>query len=71
MKYIAYGLMLVVVAGCSCSVGPHVTHRQIDMPSVLKYECVYSDHWYTWDRTIALCDTQSECNDTCAKLERR
>lgn len=62
MKY----LLALLLAGCSCNVGPHVGTETIIQPNTLKYTCKVSDHWYTWDRVLAYCDTQKECNDICA-----
>lgn len=65
MRHLLLLAVMMVVASCSLNTGPHVTYGHVD---VLKYYCNYSDHWYSQDRTIAMCDTQQECNDKCAAL---
>lgn len=62
MKWMLFALLL---SGCTLNVGPHVTTEALQ---ITKYACQYSDHWFSWNRTIALCNTAEQCNAICEKL---
>lgn len=61
--------MVVFLVGCSVNSGPHVTYHRVEQPSKIMYYCEYSDHWFSMDRTIAICDTLEECNGKCSNLK--
>jgi hypothetical protein len=58
-------LMMFGLAVASCSKGPHVDTFHRDS---VKYACYYSPSIWQAQRTIAICETEKECNDICAKL---
>ena len=51
-----------------CSKGPHVASSQECGAYKVKYRCDYSNSVWQTNRTIAICDTQEECNKICATL---
>ena len=66
-------IKLLVLLACAfsfsdCSKGPHVdSYSQASY--TLKYACYYSDSVFKTNRRIAICDTEAECNQICAKLQ--
>jgi hypothetical protein len=62
-------LMFVVLmlSLSACSRGPHVSNE-----SYIQYRwvCLYSPTIFNSDRTVAVCDTEKECNEICSKLPR-
>lgn len=61
--------LVVFLVGCSFNSGAHISYHRIEQPSKLMYSCNYSDHWFSWDRTIAMCETLEECNQKCSALK--
>lgn len=62
-------ILLLFCTGCSLNAGPHVTYHRIMQPDKMMYSCNMSDHWFSMDRTVAMCDTLEECNEKCAALK--
>ena len=59
-----------LIVACSlsffgCSKGPHGSQFQANQT---KYQCEYAASFWQVNRTIAICDTQAECNEICSKL---
>jgi hypothetical protein len=69
MKYLLPVLALCALLA-SCSKGAHVDTVTIQQPSKLQYRCQYSPSRWQADRTIAMCDTEKECSEICAKFPR-
>ncbi len=62
----ALGLMLMLLLG-GCRRGPHVDTVEVN---VTKYRCKTSASRWVGEQTVALCDSQAECNAICAGLPR-
>lgn len=58
-------ILLVLLTGCSLNQGSHVTYHRVEMPAKIMWYCEFSDHWYSWNRTLAMCETMDECNEIC------
>ena len=61
--------ILAMLALGGCRKGPHVEPTTVTIYQT-KFKCDYSDSVLKADRTVALCDTQAECNAICAGLPR-
>ncbi len=70
MKHTIFGILAVCLLASGCSKGAHVDTVQIMQPQILKYRCSYSPSRWQADRVIALCDSEKECSEICAKFPR-